>query len=180
MSRAEKTHLAVAAGVSVAVDGVSVTVSGAKGELRQTFNSDVNIILDGSELHVKPANGSRQALAMVGTVKAIVCNMMVGVVTPFSKQLEIAGVGFKAVFNSVANALELSLGTSHPIVYPLPEGVSVAIFDGVKLTVTGIDRQKVGQVAADIFSFFPMEPYKGKGVRIVGKFVRRKEGKKSA
>jgi large subunit ribosomal protein L6 len=116
---------------------------------------------------------------MVGTARAIVTNMIVGVVRGFSKQLEITGVGFKAVQKS-ASVLELSLGTSHPIFYSLPQGVKVTISDGVRLTVDGMDRLKVGQVAADIFSFYPVEPYKGKGVRIVGKFVRRKEGKKSA
>ncbi|MDR2668183.1 MAG: 50S ribosomal protein L6 [Puniceicoccales bacterium] len=179
MSRAEKTPIPVPQGVAVVIDGVSVSVSGPKGKLEQTFNGDVAISMDGSNLSVKPANGSRQALAMVGTVKAIIRNMIAGVVTPFSKQIEIAGVGFKAVLRG-ANLLELALGRSHPISYEIPSGVAVVVVDGVKLTVTGVDRQKVGQVAADIFSFFPMEPYKGKGVRIVGKFVRRKEGKKAA
>jgi large subunit ribosomal protein L6 len=179
MSRAEKTPIPIAAGVSVSVDGATVSVSGANGKISQKFSDDVKIMLDGSNLHVKTANGSRQAAAMAGTAKAIVRNMISGVVAPFSKQLEIAGVGFKAVLSG-ADVLELSLGTSHPISYALPKGVTVAVADGVRLTVTGIDRQKVGQVAADIFAFSPMEPYKGKGVRIVGKFVRRKEGKKAA
>ncbi|MDR1435782.1 MAG: 50S ribosomal protein L6 [Puniceicoccales bacterium] len=180
MSRAEKKPIEVPVAVIVAVDGVSVSVSGPKGKLSQTFNSDITITFAEHKLFIAPANGSRQALAMTGTAKAILDNMIVGVVTPFTKQLEIAGVGFKAILRS-GDKLELILGSSHQIVYALPSGVSVDVADGgVRLTVTGVDRQKVGQVAADIFSFFPMEPYKGKGVRIVGKFVRRKEGKKAA
>jgi large subunit ribosomal protein L6 len=124
------------------------------------------------------AEKTRQAQMMVGTARSLVANMIEGVISGFSKQLEITGVGFKAARNE--GFLDLSLGTSHPLRYTIPEGVQVSVADGTKLTVSGIDKQKVGQVAADIYSFSPVEPYKGKGVRIVGKFVRRKEGKKTA
>jgi large subunit ribosomal protein L6 len=104
--------------------------------------------------------------------------MLRGVVSGFSKELEITGVGFKAILKG--RTLDLSLGTSHPVLYPLPEGIRVEVTDGVKLRVEGMDKQVVGQVAADIFALYPVEPYKGKGVRIIGRFVRRKEGKKTA
>jgi large subunit ribosomal protein L6 len=166
-------------GVSLEVRGPRVSVKGPRGQLESTFTDDVHFTLDGPHLALGAANGSRQSRAMVGTAKSIISNMVTGVVSGFSKQLEIAGVGFKAALKG-SNVLDLSLGTSHPILYSIPEGIRVTVAEGVKLTVEGSDRQKVGQVAADIFAFYPMEPYKGKGVRIVGKFVRRKEGKKTA
>ncbi|MDR3316544.1 MAG: 50S ribosomal protein L6 [Puniceicoccales bacterium] len=179
MSRAERRPVIVTEGVTVEISASTVSVSGPKGRLEQTFGNGVLFTLDGKELSLKATDDSRQSRAMVGTARAIISNMITGVVSGFSKRLEIAGVGFKAILKN-GNALDLSLGTSHPILYPLPNGIHVTIADGVKLTVEGIDRQKVGQVAADVFAFCPAEPYKGKGVSIVGKFVRRKEGKKTA
>ncbi|MDR0679260.1 MAG: 50S ribosomal protein L6 [Puniceicoccales bacterium] len=179
MSRAEKKPIEVPANVAVEVNGATVVVRGSGGELSFTFCENVLLFMEEGRLRLRANGNSRQARAMVGTARAIVANMIVGVTRGFSKQLEISGVGFKAAQKN-AGVLELSLGASHPIFYSLPLGVRVAISDGVRLTVEGADRLKVGQAAADIFSFYPMEPYKGKGVRIVGKFVRRKEGKKSA
>jgi large subunit ribosomal protein L6 len=179
MGRAENKPILIPAGVSVEVRGISVSVSGPKGQMESTFTADVRFTLEGAQLALRGANGGRQARAMVGTAKSIIGNMIAGVTEGFSKRLEIAGVGFKAALKG-AGVLDLSLGTSHPILYSIPTGVKVTVADGVKLTVEGIDRQKVGQVAADIRAFYPMEPYKGKGVCIVGQFVRRKEGKKTA
>ena len=115
---------------------------------------------------------------MHGTARAIINNMVKGVTEGYSKQLEIQGVGFKAALSG--SKLDLSLGQSHPIVYDVPAGIKIVITDGVKIDVSGPDKRLVGQVAADIKAFKPVEPYKGKGVRIVGEFVLRKEGKKTA
>jgi large subunit ribosomal protein L6 len=179
MARAEKSPIVIPDGVSMEIQGNQVTVKGAKGHLENAFPADVALSLEKDRLFLRATNEMRRARALVGTVKALIINMIRGVTKGFSKQLEISGVGFKAALKG-SNVLDLALGTSHPIHYPLPDGIQITIAEGVKVTVSGIDKQKVGQVAADIFAFYPMEPYKGKGVCIVGKFVRRKEGKKTA
>ncbi len=179
MSRIGKIPVHVPAGVKLSIDGATVHVEGAKGKLTKTFDgSVVKISMDGDLVHVEPINDSRFAGAMHGTVRAIINNMVKGVVEGYKKQLEIQGVGFKASLSG--DKLDLALGQSHPIVYTVPAGIKITITDGVKLDVTGADKHLVGQVAADIKSFKPVEPYKGKGVRIVGEYVRRKEGKKTA
>lgn len=178
MSRSEKKAIAIADKVKVSLQGSSVTVEGPKGTLKKDFPSTVTISIDDAGVWTKANDESRQTRAMVGTVHSLICGMMEGVLNGFSKELEISGVGFKAALKG--NALDLSLGTSHPIIYNLPAGIKVSVQEGVKIKVEGIDKRMVGQVAADIKAFYPMEPYKGKGVRIVGEFVRRKEGKKTA
>lgn len=179
MSRIGKIPVQVPAGVKISVNGSTVEVEGAKGKLSKTFDATaVKITLEGYAVHVVPANDSRFAGAMHGTVRAIINNMVKGVKDGYQKQLEIQGVGFKAVLTG--DKLDLALGQSHPIIYPIPAGIKVAITDGTKIEVSGADKHMVGQVAADIKSFKPVEPYKGKGVRIVGEYVRRKEGKKTA
>ncbi len=178
MSRIGKIAVQVPAGVKVAVNGNTVNVEGPKGKLSQTFADCVEIKLEDGLVHVKPLNDTRFAGAMHGTARAIINNMVKGVTEGYSKQLEIQGVGFKAVMSG--NKLDLALGQSHPIIYDIPEGIKVVITDGVKLDISGADKRVVGQVAADIKAFKPVEPYKGKGVRIVGEFVLRKEGKKTA
>jgi large subunit ribosomal protein L6 len=171
--------LPVPEGVAVTVDGGHVAVRGPRGQLEKSFpERHVAVVWDGHSLSFRAANASRQARAMVGTARSLVAGMLQGVTAGFSKELEITGVGFKAIVKG--RTVDLSLGTSHPIVYPLPDGIRLDVADGTKLRVEGIDKQVVGQVAADIFSFYPVEPYKGKGVRILGRFVRRKEGKKTA
>lgn len=178
MSRIGKNPVPVLDKVKVSVDGQTVNVEGPKGKLSKTFDSDVKVSLDGDQVIVEPTNSSRQAKAMWGTTRSIINGMILGVVTPYKKQLEIEGVGFKA--NLQGQILDLALGYSHPIKYPVPAGVTVTVDkSGTKLDVEGADKQAVGQVAADIFSYYPVEPYKGKGVRIVGRYVRRKEGKKT-
>ena len=129
-------------------------------------------------IQVSPANDTRSARAIYGTTRSLIANMVKGVTEPFSKDLLIEGVGFRAAVKG--QTIDLELGYSHPIVHPIPEGVVVTVADNVKIHVEGADKQKVGQVAAEIKSYYPVEPYKGKGVRIVGQYVRRKEGKKSA
>lgn len=179
MSRIGKLPVHVPAGVKVSIDGATVNVEGAKGKLSKTFDaSSVKITLDGETVHVVPLSDTRFAGAMHGTVRAIINNMVKGVTEGYQKQLEIQGVGFKASLSG--NKLDLALGHSHPIVYTVPAGIKINITDGVKIDVSGADKHMVGQVAADIKAFKPVEPYKGKGVRIVGEYVRRKEGKKTA
>jgi len=179
MSRIGKLPVHVPAGVKVSIDGSTVNVEGAKGKLSKTFDgSVVKISLDGDLVHVVPVNETRFAGAMHGTVRAIINNMVKGVKDGYQKQLEIQGVGFKASLSG--DKLDLSLGHSHPIVYTVPAGIKINITDGVKIDVSGADKHMVGQVAADIKAFKPVEPYKGKGVRIVGEYVQRKEGKKTA
>ncbi|MDR1457079.1 MAG: 50S ribosomal protein L6 [Puniceicoccales bacterium] len=179
MSRAEKTPIHVASGVDVEITGLSIAVKGPKGQLKKNFPSCVIIQKneDGA-VWVKPADESRKALAIAGTIKSILNAMIHGVTNGFVKDLEISGVGFKAILKG--SVLDLALGKSHPILYQIPAEIKVAVTDGVKIRVEGMDKQMVGQVAADIRRFYPVEPYKGKGVRIVGEFVRRKEGKKTA
>ena len=178
MSRIGKLPIPIPSGVEVSVTDNKVNVSGPKGKLEQSFSKLVQIVVDGEEGKVSLTNEGRDARAMYGTARAIVANMVKGVVEPFSKDLLIEGVGFRATVKG--NLINLELGHSHPVNHPIPEGVNVTVADNVKIHVEGADKQKVGQVAAEIKDYFPVEPYKGKGVRILGEFVRRKEGKKSA
>ena len=179
MSRIGKLPVEIPSQVKLELNGSEVKVSGPKGNLEKHFNRNVNIQSDDNILTVEPANSSRLAKALHGTTRSIISNMVEGVVSGFSKNLEINGVGFKA--HLTGNKLDLALGYSHEIVYEIPVGVSVDVSkDGTKLKVEGADKHMVGQVAATIKSYYPVEPYKGKGVTIVGEFVRRKEGKKTA
>lgn len=178
MSRIGKLPVPVLDKAKVTVDGTTVSVEGPKGKLEKTFDRSVNIELKDNEVVVSPADNSRHARAMFGTARSIINNMVIGVVDGYKKQLEIKGVGFRAALKG--NLLDLSLGYSHPIEMPIPEGITVTVAENTKLTVEGADKQVVGEVTATIYSYFPAEPYKGKGVHIVGQYVRRKEGKKSA
>ncbi len=178
MSRIGKVAVNIPAGVKVDVSGTTVKVEGPKGKLSQTFANCVEISVADGKVHVKPLSDTTFAGAMHGTARSIINNMVKGVTAGYSKQLEIQGVGFKATLKG--NKLDLALGQSHPIIYDVPDGIKIAITDGVKVDISGADKRLVGQVAADIKSYKPVEPYKGKGVRIVGEFVRRKEGKKTA
>ena len=178
MSRIGKLPVSIPSGVEVSVNDNLVSISGPKGKLEQSFSGLANIAVEENEVRVSPANDTRGAKAMYGTARAIVANMVKGVVEPYSKDLLIQGVGFRAAVQG--NKVNLELGYSHPINYSVLEGVTVTVADNVKIHVEGPDKQKVGQVTADIKSFYPVEPYKGKGIRIVGDYVRRKEGKKSA
>ncbi len=182
MSRIGKLPIHVPAGVKVAVDGSTVTVEGPKGKLSETFNNAVSISLNDGVITVSPANNSRFADAMFGTARSIINSMVIGVQNAYQKVLEIKGVGFKAELKG--KVLTLALGYAHPCIYEIPEGITVTIGETPDknpiVTVTGASKHMVGQVAADIKAFYPVEPYKGKGVRIHGEFVRRKEGKKTA
>jgi large subunit ribosomal protein L6 len=178
MSRIGKLPITIPDTVKVTVAGGSVSVNGAAGVVSQSFGDAVEIKFDGNVIGVFPKDDSRHAAAMHGTVRAIINNMVQGVQKPYTRDLEIQGVGFKAILKG--NVLDLALGYSHPVLYPIPESIKVTVKDGTAIHVEGADKFLVGKVAADIKRFYPVEPYKGKGVRIVGERVRRKEGKKSA
>lgn len=178
MSRIGKLPIPVLDKANVTVDGQTVRCDGPKGKLEQTFDGSVNIELADGEIKVSPADSSRHARAMYGTARSIINNMVVGVVDGYEKKLEIKGVGFRAALKG--DLLDLALGYSHPVEVKIPEGITVTVTENTKLSVTGADKQMVGEITATIYSYFPAEPYKGKGVHIVGQYVRRKEGKKSA
>lgn len=165
-------------GVQVSIESHTILVKGPKGDLKQELSPLARVDISDETIQVSPVDESRSARAIYGTTRSLIANMVKGVTEPFSKDLLIEGVGFRAAIKG--QSIDLELGYSHPVVHPIPEGVVVTVADNVKIHVEGADKQKVGQVAADIKSYYPVEPYKGKGVRIVGEFVRRKEGKKSA
>ena len=178
MSRIGKIPVEIPSGVEVALDNQTIRVKGPKGDLSKTFSPLAVIKLSDDKVVVSPADDSRAAQAQYGTARSIIANMVQGVTQPFSKDLLIEGVGFRAAIKG--SVIDLELGYSHPVEHTIPEGVSVTVADNVKIHVEGADKQKVGQLAAEIKSYYPVEPYKGKGVRILGQYVRRKEGKKSA
>jgi len=178
MSRIGKIPVDIPTGVEVALDNQTIRVKGPKGELSKTFSPLAVIKLSDETVVVSPANDSRAAQAQYGTARSIIANMVQGVTQPFSKDLLIEGVGFRAAIKG--SVIDLELGYSHPVEHTIPEGVTVTVADNVKIHVEGADKQMVGQLAAEIKSYYPVEPYKGKGVRILGQYVRRKEGKKSA
>lgn len=175
MSRIGKQPVVLPAGISAKVaDGV-VTLKGPKGELALKTPATVEVSLDGSTLNIARTGDDKQNRADHGTIRALLQNMVVGLKSGYSRELEIQGVGFKA--SIAGNKLTMNVGYSHPVEYVVPEGVSVAVVDGTQLKVSGIDKQLVGQVSARIRSFRPPEPYKGKGVRYKDERVRRKAGK---
>lgn len=155
-------------------DGV-ITVKGAKGELKWALPPCVTLTVLGDVATVARQDDSRDSRAKHGLARAILANMVKGVDAGFVKDLEIQGVGFKALLQG--DVLNLSLGFSHPILFKIPSGIKVSVADNTKVKVEGIDRQLVGQVASDIRSYYPPEPYKGKGIRYAGEVVKRKEGK---
>jgi large subunit ribosomal protein L6 len=175
MSRVGKIPVTVPAKVKVDVKNTTVSVEGPKGKVSHTFAPVVAITLADSKITVKPSDDSRFSRAMYGTARSIIAGMVKGASEGFVKDLEIQGVGFKAVLKG--KQLDLALGYSHPILFDIPEGIKITVVDGTKVKVEGANKQLVGMVTSQIRSFYPPEPYKGKGVRIVGERVRRKEGK---
>ena len=178
MSRIGKLPVPVLDKAKVTINGNTVNVEGPKGKLEKTFDSAVKIELVDNEVRVSPVDSSRHANAMYGTARSIINNMVTGVVNGYSKQIELKGVGFRCALKG--KVLDLALGYSHPCLLDIPEGITLTVKDNTKITIEGADKEVVGQVTAQIFAFYPAEPYKGKGVHIVGQYVRRKEGKKSA
>ena len=175
MSRVGKKVITIPAGVTVTINGADVTVKGAKGELSWTLPTGITAAVEGTELTVSRADESRALRALHGTNRSLLNNMVEGVSKGFVKELEIVGVGLKAAVKG--NALDLALGKSHPILHPIPAGITVTVTDNTKLKVEGINKQIVGQFAAEVRGYYPPEPYKGKGVHYVGEYIRRKEGK---
>ncbi|MDR1280872.1 MAG: 50S ribosomal protein L6 [Opitutaceae bacterium] len=175
MSRIGKQPVNIPAKVKVDIKGTTVNVEGPKGKNTRTFAPVVEIAVADNKVTVKPSENSRFARAMYGTTRSVIAGMVKGASEGFVKELEIQGVGFKA--NLKGNQLDLALGYSHPIVFEVPEGIKITVTDQTKLKVEGADKQLVGAVTSQIRSYYPPEPYKGKGVRIVGERVRRKEGK---
>jgi large subunit ribosomal protein L6 len=176
MSRIGKRPVAVPSGVTASVEGQTVKVKGPKGALQVVLHDDVEAALDKGEVTVKPRHETQRARAMWGLSRTLVSNLVTGVTNGFEKRLEITGVGYRAAVQG--KNLQLALGYSHDVVYPIPEGIQIATPRPVEIVVSGIDRQQVGQVAAEIRGFRPPEPYKGKGVKYAGEFIFRKEGKK--
>ncbi len=176
MSRIGKNPVTVPAGVTLTQSGQAVTVKGPKGELNFTLPDAVTGKLDGAEFTVSPVEGNKNSKAMWGMARTMVFNMIEGVTNGFKKELELRGVGYRA--QSQGSKLTMQLGFSHEIIYNAPDGISINAPKPTQVIVEGIDKQQVGQVAAEIRSYRKPEPYKGKGVRYLGEFVRQKEGKK--
>ncbi len=177
MSRIGKVPIPIPDKVSVQAEDLKVSVKGPKGALEKNFKGPIEITVDDGTVNVKPTDNSRSARAMHGTARSIIAGMVQGVAEGFSKKLELVGVGFRAVLTG--KILDMNLGYSHPIKYQIPDGIVITVKENTLINVEGPDKQLVGEVAASIKSFYPVEPYKGKGVRIIGQFVRRKEGKKT-
>ena len=176
MSRIGKRPVAVPSGVTAKVDGQRVSVKGAKGELSFTVPDDVAVKFENGEISVDPRNETKEAQAMWGMARSIISNLVTGVTTGYERRLEITGVGYKAAVQG--KNLQLSLGYSHDITFPIPAGVTITTPRPVEIAIAGIDKRQVGQVAAEIRGLRPPEPYKGKGVKYAGEFIFRKEGKK--
>ncbi|MBX2839542.1 MAG: 50S ribosomal protein L6 [Gammaproteobacteria bacterium] len=176
MSRVAKQPIEVPKGVDVTINGQSVSAKGPKGNESMTLHADVTAALDDGVLGVKPVNETKAAVAMAGTMRSLLNNLVVGVSAGFEKKLELRGVGYRA--QAQGNSLNLSLGFSHPVVHKVPDGIKVETPSQTEVVVSGTNKQVVGQVAADIRSYRPPEPYKGKGVRYVDEYVAMKEAKK--
>ena len=176
MSRIGKKPVALPSGVTATVDGQTVKVKGPKGELSVTLVDDVTAALGPDGVTVAPRQPDQRGRAMWGLSRSLVNNLVVGVSQGFERRLEISGVGYRAAVQG--RTVNLSLGFSHDVQYPVPEGITVVATKPTELVVSGIDKQKVGQVAAEIRRYRPPEPYKGKGVKYAGETVFRKEGKK--
>jgi large subunit ribosomal protein L6 len=176
MSRIGKTPITLPDKVKVTVaDGNQVIVEGPKGKLNWELPKAISLTVEGTKLTVERGSENREVRALHGLSRALVNNMVIGVSAGFRKDLEIQGVGFRAAVKG--DKLDLSIGYSHPVLFPIPKEIKVAVTDNTKISIEGIDRQLVGQVAADIRAYYPPEPYKGKGIRYAGEQVRRKEGK---
>ncbi len=176
MAKAWKDPVAIPSGIEVSIDGESITVKGAKGVLEQPLHPVVEVSVEDGRLLFAPRGEERSSIAMTGTIRALLRNMMQGVAQGFEKKLQLVGVGYRAQVQG--QKLSLNLGFSHPIDYPVPEGIAIETPSQTEVVVKGVDKQKVGQVAAEIRAFRPPEPYKGKGVRYADEHVVRKEAKK--
>jgi large subunit ribosomal protein L6 len=176
MSRIGKKPVPIPAGVTAKVDGQLVQVKGAKGQLEFRVPDDVSVVYQDNAIKVDPRNDSKRARALWGTARAQVNSIVVGVTQGFEKKLEIIGVGYRAAVQG--KNLQLALGYSHDVNYPIPAGIAIATPKPTEITISGVSKQQVGQVAAEIRALRGPEPYKGKGVKYANEFIFRKEGKK--
>ncbi|MBL4599097.1 MAG: 50S ribosomal protein L6 [Rhizobiaceae bacterium] len=176
MSRIGKKPVAIPEGVTASVEGQLVTAKGPKGELKYVVNDDVLVKMEDGAVKVDPRSQSKDSRSKWGLSRTMITNIMTGVKDGYEKRLEINGVGYRAAMQG--NNVQLSLGFSHEVIYQVPEGVSVACPKPTEIIVSGIDKQKVGQVAAEIRDYRPPEPFKGKGVKYADETIFRKEGKK--
>ena len=176
MSRVANSPIALPSGVEVTLKGQDVSVKGSKGSLQLTVHNAVEVKQEENVVKVAARDGAKQSRALAGTTRALVNNMVVGVTQGFEKKLQLNGVGYRAA--AKGKTLNLTLGFSHPVNYALPEGITAETPSNTEILVKGINKQLVGQVAAEIRAFRPPEPYKGKGVRYADEHVRRKEAKK--
>ena len=178
MSRIGKKPIVIPAGVTVTVDNNTVNVKGGKGELTRTFSDLVEIKEEGAEIIVSRVDETTASNAQQGLTRTLIHNMVTGVSEGFEKKLELTGVGYRAALKG--KDLDLSLGYSHPVIFPAPENISFVVPDNTHITVQGISKEQVGQVAAEIRMKRPPEPYKGKGIKYDYEHIRRKEGKTGA
>jgi len=176
MSRIGKKPVAVPSGITANVEGQTVKVKGPKGALSAVLPDDVAVTLDKGQIKIDPRADTKRARAQWGTSRTLVANLIAGVTKGFEQRLEINGVGYRAAVQG--KNLQLALGYSHDVVYPIPEGITIATPRPVEIVISGADRQKVGQVAAEIREYRRPEPYKGKGIKYVSEHIFRKEGKK--
>jgi len=176
MSRIGKNPVEVPEGVDVAIVGQQVTAKGKRGELSFTLSDDVDITQEANQVVIKPRGTSIRARKMWGTARAVINNLVIGVSEGFVRDLEINGVGYRAQVQG--SELIMQLGFSHEVRHKVPEGITIKCPDQTHITIEGADKQRVGQTAAEIRSYRPPEPYKGKGIKYANEYVRRKEGKK--
>jgi large subunit ribosomal protein L6 len=176
MSRIGNKSIAVPAGVTANVDGQTVKVKGPKGAVQLVLHDDVTMTMEKGVVTINPRNDSKRARSMWGTYRTLVSNLFTGVTKGFEEKLEITGVGYRAAVQG--KSLNLQLGFSHDVTFPIPEGIAIATPKPTEINISGIDKQTVGQVAAEIRGYRPPEPYKGKGVKYAGEYIFRKEGKK--
>lgn len=178
MSRVGKKPIVVPKGVDVKIEGGVVRVKGPKGSLEREIHPDMKVVMEADTIRVERPSNLGFYRALHGTTRALIANMIKGVVDGFTRELEIQGIGYKAELQG--NKLNLMLSMSHPVVYEAREGISIEVPAPTRIIVKGIDKEAVGQVAAEIRGIDPPEPYKGKGIRYVGEYVRRKAGKAGA
>lgn len=178
MSRVGKQPIVVPKGVEVKIDGSLVSVKGPKGRLERKMHPSMNVKMEGAEVTVERPTNLGFHRGLHGTTRVVIANMVKGVTEGFTKDLEIHGIGYRAAVEG--NKLTLNLSMSHPAVYEAPEGITIEVPEPTRIKIHGIDKEQVGQVAAEIRSIDPPEPYKGKGIRYVGEYVRRKAGKAGA
>jgi large subunit ribosomal protein L6 len=176
MSRIGKKAVPVPSGVQANVQGQTVSIKGPKGTLSVVLHDDVSAKLDGGGIKLDPRAETKRARAQWGTSRTLVANLITGVTKGYEERLEITGVGYRAAVQG--KVLNLQVGFSHDIAFPIPDGITIATPRPVEIVITGTDKQKVGQAAAEIRGYQPPEPYKGKGVRYAGEYIFRKEGKK--